>query len=201
MTSLGLHDGKDDPEPGGPMTVSTDAPRNEATRSAVARSAERADLLETLQTHRRFLLQTVQGISDKEASQRTTVSELCLGGIIKHVAHVERGWAGFIVRGSEAITFDATTLQAHADSFRVDEHESLEDLIGNYEQAASQTDDLVRSVRSLDLEHPLPEAPWFEADGRWSVRRVVLHVVAEIAQHAGHADIIREALDGSKTMG
>ena len=53
----------------------------------------------------------------------------------------------------------------------------------------------------LDADYPLPEAPWFEPGARWSVRRVVLHVIAETSQHAGHADIIRETLDGQKTMG
>ncbi|MBV9583186.1 MAG: DUF664 domain-containing protein, partial [Chloroflexi bacterium] len=46
-----------------------------------------------------------------------------------------------------------------------------------------------------------PEAPWFERGARWSARRVLLHLIAETSQHAGHADIIREALDGAKTMG
>ena len=53
----------------------------------------------------------------------------------------------------------------------------------------------------LDASHPLPEAPWFRAGARRSARRVFLHIVAETAQHAGHADIIRESLDGQKTMG
>lgn len=53
----------------------------------------------------------------------------------------------------------------------------------------------------LDAGHPLPPAPWFEAGARWSASRVVLHVIAETAQHAGHADILRESLDGAKSMG
>nr|WP_299520382.1 DUF664 domain-containing protein [uncultured Serinicoccus sp.] len=53
----------------------------------------------------------------------------------------------------------------------------------------------------LDATHPLPQAPWFEEGASWSVRRVALHMLAEIAQHAGHADIIREAIDGQRTMG
>lgn len=53
----------------------------------------------------------------------------------------------------------------------------------------------------LNTTQPLPEAPWFEQGARWSVRQVILQVIAETAQHAGHADIIREALDGQKTMG
>ena len=58
-----------------------------------------------------------------------------------------------------------------------------------------------RSPRDLDASHPLPEAPWFEPGASWTFRRVFLHVIAETTQHAGHADIIREAIDGSRTMG
>ncbi len=53
----------------------------------------------------------------------------------------------------------------------------------------------------LDVAHPLPKAPWFEPGATWSVRRVILHILAETSQHAGHADILRESIDGQKTMG
>ena len=66
---------------------------------------------------------------------------------------------------------------------------------------ASHTDELIGTLPDLDAAHRLPEAPWFPPDATWSVRRVVLHIIAETSQHAGHADIIREALDGAKTMG
>ena len=92
-------------------------------------------------------------------------------------------------------------MQAHADSFRMSGDDTLEDLLHGYQEVSDSTDELVRGVKSLDEGHPLPEAPWFEPGARWSARRVVLHIIAETAQHAGHADIIREALDGSKTMG
>ena len=67
--------------------------------------------------------------------------------------------------------------------------------------AANRTDALVGTLPSLDDGHPLPEAPWFEPGARWSARRALLHIVAETAQHAGHADIVRESIDGQKTMG
>jgi hypothetical protein len=66
---------------------------------------------------------------------------------------------------------------------------------------ARRTDDLVRELSSLDMSQPLPEAPWFEPGASWSARRVLVHVIGETSQHAGHADIIREAIDGAKTMG
>jgi len=79
--------------------------------------------------------------------------------------------------------------------------ETLAGLLDQYEQVARRTDSLVASHPDLDASHPLPEAPWFEASARWSARRVLLHIIGETAQHAGHADIIRESLDGAKTMG
>jgi Protein of unknown function (DUF664) len=79
--------------------------------------------------------------------------------------------------------------------------ETLAGLLADYESAAHDTDELLASLPDLSATQPLPEAPWHEPGGRWSVRRVLLHIMAETSQHAGHADIIREAIDGQKTMG
>jgi hypothetical protein len=79
--------------------------------------------------------------------------------------------------------------------------DTLDGILADYEQIARATDELVRTLPDLDASHPLPKAPWFPPGARWSARRVLLHITAETAQHAGHADIIREALDGQKTMG
>ena len=79
--------------------------------------------------------------------------------------------------------------------------ETLAGLLDTYDDVARRTDELVATLPDLDASHPLPEAPWYEPGASWSARRVLLHVIAETAQHAGHADIIRESLDGSKTMG
>jgi hypothetical protein len=79
--------------------------------------------------------------------------------------------------------------------------ETVAGLLATYEQVAARTDELVATLPDLDMSHPLPEAPWFPPGARWSARRVLLHIIAETAQHAGHADILRESLDGAKTMG
>ena len=173
--------------------------------TARTRVGERADLLATLATHRHFLRFTTRDLTDEQAARRTTVSELCLGGLIKHVTAVERGWAEFIVEGPSALGGVSKMTEAdwarRADEFRLLPGETLAGVLADYADVASRTDDLVASLPDLDAAHPLPEAPWFPPNTRWSVRHVLLHIIAETAQHAGHADIIRESLDGQKTMG
>jgi hypothetical protein len=171
-------------------------------------TGERADLLEALAAHRGFLRHTVQGLTDEQARQRTTVSELTLGGLIKHVAEIERGWVDFVLEGPAAMSGGADwsgeptpeMIEAFTSGFRLLPDETLEGVLARYEEVARRTDELVATV-DLDLSHPLPEAPWFEKGARRSARRVFVHIVGETAQHAGHADILREALDGQKTMG
>jgi hypothetical protein len=161
---------------------------------------ERADLLDLLTKHRFFLRTTVNGLDDDAATKRTTVSELTLGGLIKHVSFVESGWVDFILQGPAAVAMDETTYAAHANSFRLLPGETLEGVLAQYAEVAARTDAVLAEV-DLNSSHPLPEAPWFAPGARWTARRVLTHIVAETAQHAGHADIIRESLDGSRTMG
>ncbi|MGQ4617572.1 mycothiol transferase [Nocardia sp. R7R-8] len=173
------------------------------TTSNQALSGERADLLTMLDKHRFFLRYTVRGLTDEQAAQRSTVSELCLGGLIKHVTKVERGWADFIVEGTSAMkNFEDMTEEdfaKRADEFRMLPGETLDSVLAAYDEVAARTNDIVATI-DLDTAWPLPKAPWFE-ETSWSTRRVLLHIIAETAQHAGHADILREAIDGQKTMG
>jgi uncharacterized protein DUF664 len=164
-------------------------------------TGEQADLLSALAKQRHFLRFTARGLTDEQAAQRTTASALCVGGAIKHVTKTERQWTQFIVAGPSAMAFDDSDMGAYLDGFRMLEGETLAGLLADYDQVAQQTEDLIRSLPDLDVSQPLPEAPWFEKGANWSARRVLLHVLAETAQHAGHADIIRESLDGAKTMG
>ncbi len=161
-------------------------------------SRERADLVETLRAHRAFLLATVRGLTDDQAASTPTVSTLCLGGLVKHVTLVERQWTDFAVAGSDALA--GGDEQEWEDAFRMLPGETLEGLVAAYREVAGHTDGLVAEL-DLDVEHALPPAPWFEPGATRSVRRVFLHLVAETAQHAGHADIIRESIDGQRTMG
>ena len=140
-------------------------------------------------------------MTDQQAAERTTVSELTLGGLIKHVALTEQRWARFIVEGPSAMTSDPDRVRSFMDTFRMMDGETLAGLLEQYEQVAAETDKLVAGLPDLDAAQPLPQAPWFEPGASWTARHVILHIIAETAQHAGHADIIRESIDGAKTMG
>ena len=165
--------------------------------------AERADLVEALGRHRYLLRNTLRGITDEQAAQRSTVSELTLGGLIKHVTMAEQQWTDFIATGPSAMgaTDDEQAWTRWANGFRMLDGETAAGLLDDYSRVAQHTDDLIASAPDLDASQPLPSAPWFEAGAHWSVRRVALHLIAEISQHAGHADIVRESLDGAKSTG
>ena len=173
--------------------------------AATELDAERSDLLAMLATHRQFLRHTTRDLTDEQARARTTVSELTLGGLIKHVTDVERGWARFIVEGTTALGDASAMTEAdwakRADEFRLLESETLAGVLDAYEATAAATTELVAKLPDLDATQPLPIAPWFAPSERWSARRALLHIITETAQHSGHADIIRESLDGAKTMG
>ena len=160
-------------------------------------TGERADLLRTMTKQRGFLRYTAAGLTDQQAALRPTVSALSIGGLIKHVTKVERRWARFATGGAASMTSEPTDWEGH---FRMTDGETLTSLLEAYQEVADRTDELVATL-DLDTAYALPEAPWFEPGASWTVRQVLLHIIAETSQHAGHADIIRETIDGQKTMG
>ncbi|MFG1888933.1 DinB family protein [Micromonospora sp. NPDC049051] len=178
---------------------------------------ERADLLAALATARTTLTGTVRGLTDEQIGQRPTVSTLCLGGLIKHVAAMEQAWLRFVVEGPSAMSFalpDGVTwaditagtarevpqwLVEHEAGFRMLPGETLSGILADYAQVATRTEETVAAVADMSATHPLPPAPWHDATAVLSVRGVLMHVIAETAQHAGHADILRESLDGQRS--
>lgn len=178
--------------------------------------AERADLLAQLTDARAALIATTDGLDDEQAGSRPTVSELCLGGLIKHVASVEEQWLRFAVDGPAAMSFElpdgvtwadimAGTASSypqwmieHGRDFRMSPEDTLAAILARYERVAARTAEVLAALPDLNAEFPLPEAPWHRPGEVRSVRRVLTHVISETAQHAGHADILRETIDGRR---
>src|SRR3954465_7159197 len=121
---------------------------------------ERTDLLEALAHSRRFLRFTTRDLTDEQAGQRTTASELCLGGLIKHVTSVERSWAGFIVNGPSAMPdFTAMTeadFAKRADEFRMQPGETLAGVLADYDETARRTGEIGQARRDPGRPHPPP---------------------------------------------
>ncbi|MER7011042.1 DinB family protein [Saccharopolyspora sp. NPDC000359] len=179
--------------------------------------AERTDLINALATARSALTGTVRGLSDEQLGERPTVSSLCLAGLLKHVTSMEESWLRFVLEGPSAISFDLpdgvtwADLQSgtaselpqwaidHQNEFQMLPGDTRTGILKRYEQVAARTEEVIATLPDLSASHPLPEAPWHEPGTSWSARRVLLHVIAETTQHAGHADILRETIDGQRT--
>ncbi|MEU4796431.1 DinB family protein [Streptomyces sp. NPDC023327] len=161
--------------------------------SSEARGDERGALLAFVEAQRGGIRRSVLGLTDEQAGRRPSASELSLSGLVKHVAETELNWLRMAQRKPNE---KARTQETWGESFRLVEGETLAETLAFWDRVAHETEEFLRAVPSLDDTFPLPEAPWFPKDGEVSLRWLMLHLVEEIARHAGHADIIRESLDG-----
>jgi uncharacterized damage-inducible protein DinB len=153
---------------------------------------ERTGLLSFLAQQRYVLKLTAHGLTDEQARAMPTVGTLSVGGLIKHVASTERGWIDVMLqRESTGSEHD------YMSDFVMADEDTLDALIARYDQVARETEEAVAGVE-LDDPVPVPQGvPWYPDDvDAWSVRWVLLHLIEETARHAGHADMVREAVDG-----
>jgi hypothetical protein len=160
------------------------------------RPDEREQLLAFLAQQRYVLRLASHGLNDEQARLSPSASSLSVGGIIKHVSRTEAFWIDVVM--NRQAPFDATASRDnHAEGFRLGPDETLQGVLDSYEAVARTTQEV---VRSLPVDHPVPVpsgVPWFPADVEsWSLRWVLLHLIEETARHAGHADIVRESIDG-----
>ena len=139
------------------------------------------------------------GLTEQQARLTPIPSSLSAGGLVKHLAYSERGWAARLEeRTLEGDADQGTAMADYLDSFRLDDGETLPDALAGYAAAAAETDRIAGSIEDLGRLVPLPDAPWFPAEG-CTARWVLLHLIEETARHAGHADLIREAVDGARS--
>jgi uncharacterized damage-inducible protein DinB len=150
---------------------------------------ERQQVLAVLEFARQSLSRMFADVTEEQARATPTASALCLGGILKHVTYGETIWVDFIVDGHKVDDLDR-----YAASFRVEPGETVAGLLDAYATTAKRTEEVIAGLPDLETAHKLPEAPWYPPDTAWNAREVLLHLLHETAQHAGHADIIKESL-------
>ncbi|MFG2714964.1 DinB family protein [Streptomyces goshikiensis] len=154
---------------------------------------ERGALLSFVEAQRGGLRRSVLGLSEEQAASRPSASELSLSGLLKHVAECELNWLRLAQQRPNELQ---RTEETWGDSFRLVGEETVPQILAFWDDVAAQTAEFVAGLPGLDETFPLPPAPWFPKDGEVSMRWMLLHLVEEIARHAGHADIVRESLDG-----
>jgi hypothetical protein len=150
---------------------------------------ERDALLGFLDAQREGLRLAARGLTEEQATARPTASALCVGGLVKHAALMEDGWVRLLV--------DLPRLPRDWDTeFRFLDGETLAGLLAKYDEVAKETEHVVADL-DLDRTYNIGAgSKWLPDPTPRSARWVLLHLIEETARHAGHADIIRESLDG-----
>jgi uncharacterized damage-inducible protein DinB len=152
---------------------------------------ERAGLREFLAYQREALIDKLQGLSDEEARMTATVSSLSLLSLVKHSAIWERRWFQVIVAGRRFPGEWPEAQSAGVDpTFRLTEEDTVETVVADYREQIAASQEI---LGSFDLDTPCAWPEMADQNLRW----VALHMIEETARHAGHADIIRETIDGT----
>ena len=159
---------------------------------------ERQLLLAYVAQQRDGIRNAAFGLTDDQARLAPTVSSLTIGGLVKHVAHTERGWIDIVLQRRREHSAE-DRMATYEDNFRLGPDETLAGALAFYEEVARETEAVLAGIDDLGRPVPVPTGvPWFPDDvDAWSVRWVLLHIVEETARHAGHADIVRESIDGA----
>jgi len=172
---------------------------------ALPAADERSTLREYLAYHQSAYFAVSYGLTDEQARSTPSASALSIGGLVKHATGMQRTWMARAVAAPDAPPADTRTSEEVAKDFE-NEHamlpdETLDALLRAFE---AQNAESLRFVETADLDAPVPvprHVPWFPDDiDAWSVRWVLLHLIEELARHAGHADIVREAIDGATSF-
>lgn len=138
----------------------------------------------------------LHGLTPRQAAIAPSASTLSLGGLVKHVTSVQRGWLAS-AEAAPGLPAQSGGVDEYLDGFTFRETDSLDDLLSAFDEVSAAVLDGVRRL-DLDAAVPVPDAPWFPKDVQaWSVRWVWWHLVEELTRHAGHGDIVRETVDGA----
>lgn len=151
---------------------------------------EKEALTGWLDYHRATLLTKLDGLDDEQLRRPMVPSGLCLLGLVKHLTAVEHGWFVVDFEQSEDGYLFVRADGSEAD-FVIEPGDTTESVVAGYQQACERGRAAVEAAGSLDATVQRPEM------GELGLRWVVTHMIEETARHNGHADIIRELIDGT----
>ena len=163
-------------------------------------AGERQALLEYLKYQHTAFLAVSHGLTDEQARCTPTVSTLCIGVLIKHVTLMQYAWTLPVISADFRPDDPRSLLGMMADLANKDalhDDDRLDRLLAAYCAQNAQT---LQVFAEADLDATIVVPDHLQAmyeDPHWTVRWVLLHIIEEFARHAGHADIIRESIDGS----
>jgi hypothetical protein len=155
-------------------------------------AGERITLTEFLDWYRATMIVKLDGLTDEQARVRLVGSDTNLLGLVRHLTEVERNWFRRKLRGEDAAPLYYTDADPDGD-FHVGPADTIAGVVAAYERECAISRAITADTASLDELSALPIRDY---DAPVSLRWILVHMIEETARHAGHADIIRELIDG-----
>lgn len=151
----------------------------------------------------RQLATTLHGLTPAQLAATPSASAMSLGALARHAILVTENLLGDVSSAPQpgsGAERSPEQMQAEGtiDPSALREDDTAQVLIDALEEQARSADSLLRTV-DLDTQVPTPDQPWFTGAEHWNIRWSALHLIEELARHTGHADIIRESIDGKGT--
>jgi uncharacterized damage-inducible protein DinB len=148
-------------------------------------------LRSTLDWVRDALMRKVDGVSESDARSTPTASSLSLLGLLKHAAIWERRWFQIVFAGRTLPDRWPTVRDSADATFDLDDDDTVESVLAYYREQIAISREILAAG---DLDARCVRADLAD----YNLRGVAMHMIQETARHAGHADIIRESLDGTR---
>lgn len=161
----------------------------------MSRRTQKEILHAYLRAGREALLWKLDGLSPYDARRPVTPTGTNLAGLVKHTASVEAGYLGSVFGRpfpGEPFPWLAEDSEANADMWATSD-ESVSEIVDLYRRVAAHGD---ATIEALELD-ATGRVPWWGEHGEVTLHQILVHIATETHRHAGHADIIRELIDGS----
>ncbi|WP_329202984.1 MULTISPECIES: DinB family protein [unclassified Streptomyces] len=151
---------------------------------------ERATLTSVLQWQRDTLMMKCAGLTHEQLRRRAVApSQLSLLGLVRHLAEVERGWFRNVLNGEDVRGYFPQNAAGERTEFHVEDADPAESF-RIWEETCARSRAIVEAAGSFDVQGHFGEETY-------SLRYVLAHMIEEYARHNGHADLLREVIDGA----